>query len=58
MFYNDIKAKELSIRANIPYTTILSYVNGKSQPNIENAVRIAQILNVTAEKLVLLVSNI
>lgn len=51
--YNDIKIKEFSYMTDIPYPTMLSYVNNKqSLPNVEMGVRIAKALNVSVEYLV------
>lgn len=53
LIYNDIKIKELAFRTQIPYTTLLSYMNDKkSLPNVEAGVRIAKVLNVSVEYLV------
>lgn len=53
LIYNDIKIKELAFRTQIPYTTLLSYMNDKKAlPNVEAGVRIAKVLNVSVEYLV------
>lgn len=51
--YQDIQYKELAGKINIPYTTLLSYVNNKEcLPNVEIAYRISKVLNVSMEYLV------
>lgn len=53
LIYNDIKVKELSYMINVPYSTVLSYIDKRSIiPNAEVAVRIAKVLNVSVEYLV------
>lgn len=52
--YQDIQIKELSEKTGISRNTLDKYLSGtKSQPNVENAVKIAQALGVTVEYLVL-----
>ena len=53
LIYSDIKIKELAHATNIPYTTLLSYLNEKGcLPNVDAGVRIARALNVSVEYLV------
>ena len=50
LIYSDIKIKELAHATNIPYTTLLSYLNEKGcLPNVDAGVRIARALNVSVE---------
>lgn len=52
--FQDIQIKELSKKTGISKNTLDKYLSGtKSQPNVENAVKIAQALGVTVEYLVL-----
>ena len=52
--FQDIQIKELSQKTGISKNTLDKYLSGaKSQPNVENAVKIAQALGVTVEYLVL-----
>ena len=52
--FQDIQIKELSEKTGISKNTLDKYLSGtKSQPNVENAVKIAQALGVTVEYLVL-----
>lgn len=51
--YQDIRLKELSGMIDIPYTTLLSYVNNKKCiPKVDIGLKIAQALNVSVEYLV------
>lgn len=51
--YKDIKIKEFSKIANIPYTTLLSYINyHEVLPNVVVGVKIAKALDVSLEYLV------
>lgn len=53
LIYNDIKIKELARKTDIPYTTLLSYLNKTgASPNVETGVKIAKALNVSVEYLV------
>lgn len=52
--FQDIQIKELSQKTGISKNTLDKYLSGnQSQPNVENAVKIAQALGVTVEYLVL-----
>lgn len=52
--FQDIQIKELSQKTGISKNTLDKYISGnKSQPNVENAVKIAQALGVRVEYLVL-----
>lgn len=52
--YQDVQTKELSQRTGISKNTLDKYLSGrKSQPSVENAVKIAQALGVSVEYLVL-----
>ncbi len=51
--YQDIEIKELSQKTGISKNTLDKYLSGrKSQPGVENAVKIAQALGVSVEYLV------
>ncbi len=51
--FRDIQTKELAAKTGISRNTIDNYLSGqKSLPNIENGVKIAKTLGVTAEYLV------
>lgn len=51
--YQDIQIKELSQKTGISKNTLDKYLSGrKSQPGVENAVRIAKVLGVSVESLV------
>lgn len=51
--FQDIKVKELAFKTGINRRTIDNYLrSNESQPTAENAVKIAQALNVTVEYLV------
>ncbi len=51
--FQDIQIKELAARTGIKKSTLDKYLSGKkSQPNVENAVKIAETLGVTVEYLV------
>ena len=53
LVYQDIQIKELAARTGIKKSTLDKYLSGKkSQPNVENAVKIADTLGVTVEYLV------
>lgn len=53
LVFQDIQIKELSARTGIKKSTLDKYLSGnKSQPNVENAVKIAETLGVTVEYLV------
>ena len=53
LYYNDIEAKEMAKLVDIPYSTMLSYMNSKKcLPNVETGVKIARTLNVSVEYLV------
>lgn len=59
LYYNDIKVKEMAKRINIPYSTMLSYMNNKNcLPNVETGAKIARVLNVSVEYLVFGTSGI
>lgn len=51
--FQDIQIKELSQKTGISKNTLDKYLSGrKSQPGVENAVKIAKVLGVTVESLV------
>lgn len=51
--YKDISAKELAAKVNVPYTTILSYINSQECiPKIDIAFKIANELDVSIEYLI------
>ncbi len=51
--YQDIQIKELSQKTGISKNTLDKYLSArKSQPGVENAVRIAKVLGVSVESLV------
>ncbi len=51
--FQDIQIKELAAQTGIKKSTLDKYLSGKkSQPNVENAVKIAETLGVTVEYLV------
>ena len=53
LLFQDIKVKELAFRTGINRRTIDNYLReNTSQPTVENAVKIAQALDVTVEYLV------
>ena len=53
LVFQDIQIKELSAQTGIKKSTLDKYLSGnKSQPNVENAVKIAETLGVTVEYLV------
>ena len=53
LVFQDIQIKELSARTGIKKSTLDKYLSGnKSQPSVENAVKIAESLGVTVEYLV------
>lgn len=52
LFYNELKATDLSRGTGIKYNTILSYLNKGCLPRIDYAVKIAIFLNVSVEYLV------
>lgn len=53
LVFQNIQIKELSIRTGIKKSTLDKYLSGnKSQPNVENAVKIAETLGVSVEYLV------
>jgi len=53
LVFQDIQIKELAARTGIKKSTLDKYLSGnKSQPNVENAVKIAETLGVTVEYLV------
>lgn len=53
LVFQDIQIKELAARTGIKKSTLDKYLSGKkSQPSVENAVKIAESLNVTVEYLV------
>lgn len=51
--YKDISQKELAAAINESYNTVQSWINKDRLPNVEQAVRIAQILNTSVEFLTL-----
>ena len=51
LFYNEIKASDLSRRTGINYNTILSYLNKGCIPRADYAMKIANYLNVSVEYL-------
>ena len=54
MLFQDIKPKEIANKTGISVNTIRNYINGhKAIPSAENAVKIAQVLGVSVEYLVL-----
>lgn len=54
MLFQDIKPKEIAEKTGISVNTIRNYINGhKAIPSAENAVKIAQVLGVSVEYLVL-----
>lgn len=54
MLFQDIKPKEIADKTGISVNTIRNYINGhKAIPSAENAVKIAQVLGVSVEYLVL-----
>ena len=53
MEFQDIQIKELAQKTGISKNTLDKYLSGpKVQPGVENAVKIAQVLNVSVEYLV------
>ncbi len=53
LVFQDVQIKELAARTGIKKSTLDKYLSGKkSQPSVENAVKIAESLNVTVEYLV------
>ncbi|WP_191013998.1 helix-turn-helix domain-containing protein [Treponema zioleckii] len=53
LVFQDVQIKELSARTGIKKSTLDKYLSGnKSQPSVENAVKIADSLGVTVEYLV------
>jgi transcriptional regulator with XRE-family HTH domain len=53
LVFQDVQIKELSARTGIKKSTLDKYLSGnKSQPSVENAVKIAESLGVTVEYLV------
>lgn len=51
--FNGLLGKEIAAKVGISYSTFLSYIDARSVlPNVETAVKIAEILNVTVEYLV------
>ena len=51
--YQGLSGKEIAAKVGISYSTFLSYVDARSVlPNVETAVKIAQILGVSVEFLV------
>ena len=53
LVFQDIQIKELSARTGIKKSTLDKYLSGnKSQPSVENAVKIAESLGVSVEYLV------
>ena len=53
LVFQDIQIKELAARTGIKKSTLDKYLSGnKSQPSVENAVKIAETLGVTVEYLV------
>ncbi len=53
LVFQDIQIKELSARTGIKKSTLDKYLSGKkSQPSVENAVKIAESIGVTVEYLV------
>ena len=54
MLFQDIKPKEIADKIGISVNTIRNYINGHNAiPSAENAVKIAQVLGVSVEYLVL-----
>lgn len=54
MDFQDIQIKELAMKTGISKNTLDKYLFGKKvQPGVENAVKIAQVLGVSVEALVL-----
>ena len=52
--FQGLSAKELSLKTKIPYQTLQNYLNARAtMPPADYACRIAQVLNTSAEKLVL-----
>ncbi len=53
LYFQNLQLKELSGKLNIPYGTMLSYVDSRQRlPRVDVAYKIAQILNVTIEYLI------
>ena len=53
MAFQDIKPKELSDKTGISVNTLRNYINNHdSLPNIDSAVKIARVLNISVEELV------
>lgn len=51
--YKGISGKELAAKIGISYSTFLSYIDARGVlPNVETAVKIAEVLGVTVEYLV------
>ena len=51
--YKGISQKELAVSINESYNTLQSWINRDRLPNVEQAVRIAKVLNTTVEFLTL-----
>lgn len=51
LFYNDLRASDLSRGTGIKYNTILSYLNKNCVPRADYAIKIATFLNVSVEYL-------
>ena len=51
--YKDITQKELAAAIDESYNTVQSWINKDRLPNVEQAVKIAQILNTSVEYLTL-----
>ena len=53
MDFQDMQIKELALKTGISKNTLEKYLSGqKAQPGVENAFKIAQVLNVSIEYLV------
>ncbi len=53
LLYQDIQYKEFAGMLNIPYSTMLSYINNTNTvPKVDTAYKMAKILNVSVEFLV------
>lgn len=53
MEYKGLLGKEVAAKVGISYSTFLSYIDSRSVlPNVETAVKIAQVLDVSVEYLV------
>lgn len=51
--FKDISQKELASSINVSYNTLQSWINRDRLPDVENAVKIAKVLNTSVEFLTL-----